>query len=359
MQLLKELSYDEKVRLIKILAIVFFLFVMFTIPAKAYNSSCPSNSQVNVTYYPNPVYANSGNVTFTFSSSQKFLDQQYTFAVWKPGLNTDNTVYIDDDRFIVTAKKNGDNLTATIPIVLYAGETAGPDKPWTYKLWLGDQNNLPNGACVVGGTFIVNGPQSINQQTGQGAGLPAIRVDTTIWQAKKDQTVYIVNAQPQYYTIWFNNDSGYLFSGKLDASQIGLNTKYRDIASAAVVIPGDKLNSSDSLKTLCMSQSDAKLGVIGLSCDFSIPGINIVPILPKVLPPSVISNQIGVPSSSAPPQIPSVCPNDTCQTAFGPISTKPLDFVKSIFGILLSLSGGIALILIIISGYRIMFSQGN
>lgn len=41
------------------------------------------------------------------------------------------------------------------------------------------------------------------------------------------------------------------------------------------------------------------------------------------------------------------------------ISTDPTGFIKSLFGILLSLSGGIALILIIVSGYQLMTSQGN
>lgn len=41
------------------------------------------------------------------------------------------------------------------------------------------------------------------------------------------------------------------------------------------------------------------------------------------------------------------------------IPVDPVGFVKSLFGILLSLSGGIALVLIIMSGYQLMTSQGN
>lgn len=46
-------------------------------------------------------------------------------------------------------------------------------------------------------------------------------------------------------------------------------------------------------------------------------------------------------------------------TAVGPISTNPPDFVKAIFGAVLGLAGGVALILIVISGYKFMISQGN
>ena len=54
--------------------------------------------------------------------------------------------------------------------------------------------------------------------------------------------------------------------------------------------------------------------------------------------------------------------NGECTTftsAFGPIATNPSGFVKSIFGILLSISGGIALLLIIKAGYQLMTSQGK
>lgn len=46
-------------------------------------------------------------------------------------------------------------------------------------------------------------------------------------------------------------------------------------------------------------------------------------------------------------------------TAIGQISTEPQAFVRSIFNLVLGLAGGIALILIIISGYKFMASSGN
>lgn len=46
-------------------------------------------------------------------------------------------------------------------------------------------------------------------------------------------------------------------------------------------------------------------------------------------------------------------------TAIGPINTNPSDFVRKLLAIILSLSGGIALLLIIFSGYKLMTSQGN
>jgi len=46
-------------------------------------------------------------------------------------------------------------------------------------------------------------------------------------------------------------------------------------------------------------------------------------------------------------------------TALGVINTDLPRFVQRLFGIILGISGGLALILIIIAGYRIMVSQGN
>ena len=51
--------------------------------------------------------------------------------------------------------------------------------------------------------------------------------------------------------------------------------------------------------------------------------------------------------------------NCVIQTAIGPISTNPAEFTKTLFGIVLGVSGGIAIILIIMAGYRYMTSQGN
>lgn len=50
---------------------------------------------------------------------------------------------------------------------------------------------------------------------------------------------------------------------------------------------------------------------------------------------------------------------NVCDTAFGEFLTSPGDFVKQIFGIVLSLAGGVSVILIILSGYRLISSGGN
>lgn len=46
-------------------------------------------------------------------------------------------------------------------------------------------------------------------------------------------------------------------------------------------------------------------------------------------------------------------------TALGTISTSPNGFVGSIMGLLLGLSGGVAILLIIAAGFEMVTSQGN
>jgi hypothetical protein len=50
---------------------------------------------------------------------------------------------------------------------------------------------------------------------------------------------------------------------------------------------------------------------------------------------------------------------ETVATALGDLSTQPGGFIERIFAILLSLSGGVALFLIMKSGYQIITSQGK
>jgi len=49
----------------------------------------------------------------------------------------------------------------------------------------------------------------------------------------------------------------------------------------------------------------------------------------------------------------------TCHTALGDISTDSEGFIKTVLALILGLSGGILLIVIILNGYKFMFSQGD
>ncbi len=97
------------------------------------------------------------------------------------------------------------------------------------------------------------------------------------------------------------------------------------------------------------------------------------PCCPSYCPARVIDNNIfcGYDESTiispAPSPAPPLQPCQTtsgklpenCNTALGRILTNPGGFIQSMFGILLSVSGMLALYLIIRSGYQLMTSRGN
>lgn len=53
------------------------------------------------------------------------------------------------------------------------------------------------------------------------------------------------------------------------------------------------------------------------------------------------------------------CTNSTCRTAIGDIKINPQDLIKRLFAVILTISGALAVLLIIMSGYRLTASQGN
>lgn len=62
---------------------------------------------------------------------------------------------------------------------------------------------------------------------------------------------------------------------------------------------------------------------------------------------NAVKTPCGLPSASS------------CPTAVGNISTQPSGVIRDIFRIILTIGGSLAVLLIILSGYKLMTSQGN
>jgi hypothetical protein len=188
-------------------------------------------------------------------------------------------------------------------------------------------------------------------------------MDHSSFQAKTNQKVYILNAKTgTSYRLWFDGELfPPLFTGSFDKDQI-VKTDHSDSTATVTINVGD---AKDGFKTLCMTTSLIFLGFTsaGLNCDYKLTGLTVSLLSPQNPGGYIQSNQPGVPQAYATPLPPTgPCNRDqkqSCPTAFGDISTDPTGFIKSLFGIILSLAGGIAIILIMISGYRLMASQGN
>ena len=71
---------------------------------------------------------------------------------------------------------------------------------------------------------------------------------------------------------------------------------------------------------------------------------------------------IAIAHADAPPPCASLTPNGGCglvKTGLGNIGTNFSDTISSLFLILLGFAGAVAVILIIVSGYNMMLSEGN
>lgn len=313
---------------------------------------------------------------FSGASAEAKIEQETDPAIiysdlsgYKLILKSDTDIFIKDQIYsfgfdpgpsfkIATKTNDPRKLIFNVESRLFAGN-------YTYRVWMGAGPKDYNQSSLIHiGNFRINPPGNINPETGEDLGIPALRVDTTIWKAKSEKTVYIVNAQPGVeYIIWYHTHKDQLFKGSFGQNDLK-TTPFNDTHKAGFAVISDTGEATDTRKTLCLTQRKnnafPQIFTLALSCDHAITGINIVAVLPdkKLLPPSKISNEAGIPTGSPTP-IPSVCPKDKCDTALGPISTKPEGFIKDIFVVLLSLAGGVALLLIISSGYRLMASQGN
>lgn len=310
-----------------LLLIFFFIF-------KSEASAAISFSSID----PAVIQQSTPSITFTFTSNNNdfVLNHSYTFHL----INTNFFTGAGKNYQVETQDHN--LLKAVITPIRGSWETGR----WTYTLSDGDIK-------IVEGAFTVFKTND----------LPALYMKHQNFQAHTKQDIIVLNGQEGRfeYRFWYENDPLHLLASAYYTIDPGGGRNF----STQI----DVGNPSSSPKAICMTFNPffAGGGAAGLMCDFRLFPINITTLNPQNPGDPIESNKTGAPSPAeelttpAPDnsRLPELCPNNSCPTALGPISTNPTGFVKSVFGILLSLAGGIALLLIMVSGYRIMASQGN
>ncbi len=118
------------------------------------------------------------------------------------------------------------------------------------------------------------------------------------------------------------------------------------------------INSSNQT-LLCLDGQGNLANDTSGTCTYENMSVNANP--PQATPPPppcaqfIDSNGDNIPNANTK----NVSGCGSVNTALGPWSADPSGFVTSLFGILLSISGGIAVLLIMFSGYRIVTSQGD
>lgn len=311
---------------------------------------------------------NSVIITLTWDTPVLDVNQNYTFIFWKPEADTNNMNAV----FVYDTKKPQNTNTISGEAGSKLGVNFAAPGDWRYKVYQGDvplNRNFPKNSLIYEGYFYMyRCPKDKNGQPT----CPRLRMDGSAFKPNTKANLYIEYALPnQVYTAWFDGDTTLLFSGAFQVDQ--------SITPPTATTQVSVGNASDSPKTLCMKQGGVLGNVnlsLGLACDFKLTGITVSVNAPdaSISQAPIQSNQTaGIPTGEPPtPTFPLPSPpcniqtarngSQTCKsvnTAFGEIPTNPAEFIKKLFGILLSASGGIALVLIIISGYNFIASQGN
>lgn len=333
----------------KLIKSLLILLVLLWIPLNS------AHAAIQIIQEPNPIFSDTQQIKFTFTSDRDDFQpsEEYTFNVaWSEpaiGINNFNNFARPINERAIEFTIDGKNLRA--------GE-------WNFELCRG--RSIIFSVCNDA-TKVISGSFTVFKSSTRAA----IAMDQYKFRAQTVQPVYILNALPEMeYRFWFEGENTVftppLFTGKFSQNQIG-PSQYHERTAMARINVGD---ASPRTKTLCMTYSTFFFGANAgtLTCDHKISGIAVTTTTPQDSGGSVVSNETTTPTPVAPvikdvkydiPPPPCDVNAKTCPTAFGNISTDPAGFIRSIFTILLSLAGGIALLLIIVSGYRLMTSQGN
>lgn len=326
-----------------------------------------THAAVNVNQNPQPVYSNNGTLTLTFTNDTQPFQQgdDFTFILWSPG-----KTQIYDALLNITVQADGNGAaTVVVTDIKPNNSIFGAIGTWKYRLWRGkDLINLNPFTPQNPTELLYEGSYEMYQAcgTGTGKGCPSLALDSSVFPEDSDITLNIKNTDPnETYAIWFHGDKTTPY-GQL---------KFPEGDTTMTINAG-----KEGQKRICMQAQGLQdtstiyyYPVVGVNCDFHV-NIRVVKGLVTSSAP-VQSNPTGIPTGPAvspsvtptgivpPPSPPcSITENGQCKaikTALGDISVDPQDFVRKVFAILLSLAGGIALALIIFSGYKIMTSQGN
>lgn len=200
---------------------------------------------------------------------------------------------------------------------------------------------------------------------------PALLLERDTYPTQATINAYIVNAKPDTtYTIWWEDDRTPLASekpprfvnifGYSDVGVFQINTNAVKQKRLCMVVSPTVGNSLIGLE--CKYATQKKIFITGQP----IPTLSVSPTPIKSNNPGVAPGNPNAPTPSAPapsPPCSKIGEAGKClevQTGFGiAFSTTPEGFIKSLFSLILGLAGGVALILIIYAGYKLMRSQGD
>jgi hypothetical protein len=136
----------------------------------------------------------------------------------------------------------------------------------------------------------------------------------------------------------------------------GANNEYQCIVGL------QKIDFTCQTSYRCVNDNSGEIFPISSSLDGGIKGVKCAPIKSTGSAPK--SAATPTPTTVPPAAIPcaNLLPNGKCiavNTSLGIFSTEPGPFIVRVFGVLLAVSGSIAVILFMRAGYKIMSARGN
>lgn len=351
--------------------LVLFILGHFSSP-KAY-------AIIDATTSPNSICKDTGKHTIIFSSNSGDFDKStvYSYAVSAPNVNL--FTYSGRGSGYISERQSSDPSNPIIQdfkIEMDSSRMGNVLGVWKYKLWKGsDPDEVPDDNSSL---VYYSGEYTMYPIDACTFGLPILEMLSPV-QMGKQTAITVRNINPlTQYVVWFTDGQEFLSGTTFPAGgwtisddpSVATNGGTGKKATLSVM-----LNKNDyGEKTLCLKHGQIFLGFGKDNCEVKI-SITVTQL--SVNPADVTLEKSGDPGESlddyvqpdapAPTNPPLPCAEGKRQqgkclavnTAIGEISTDPAEFVQRIFSVVLGLSGGIALIMIIISGYQFMVSQGN
>lgn len=327
--------------------IVFFFFLISFFFLATPSHACTINASPNVF---SPDYK--GNVTITSPDCNFQTAVKYTVFA-RPQNITSGGLFAN---YAVDRKnpQNSQNIIANLNLFQGAIGKSNPGT-WTLEVCsatiLSDCANKDN---IVSKTSITVNAVPTVTPTQTPANLPRIdplAQSKCTFQIGETVTLIVTNIQPETnYSRWWESD-GFFAShkpvGKSDLSGSNL----------IVTVPNNE-NTKAEKRQLCIDVEGS--GRTGENC-IPLTFTTNVPTDNTSCDPTSNTSLLTSGQGTVPPPC-SKYDGEKCisvSTAIGEISTEPQGFVKSIYSIVLGLAGGIALVLIILAGYRYLTSAGN
>ena len=343
--------YDEWVRKVCLNILISFSFLIIFLFLATPSYACTISA--NPSSFP-PDY--NGDVTITTTDCNFQTSVRYVIFAHPQSVALGGSL-----NYFTTDRKNPQNSQTLIANLNLFQGAIGKTNPGVWILEVcskaSNLSDCANQSNIVSKTSIMVSAAATPTPTQPPANLPKIdplAQSKCSFQIGEEVILIATRLQPDTnYRWWWKSDgffADHKFIGRSDASGSNLT----------ITVPREETNRAEKRQICVDMEGQERTGENCIALSFT------------TNPPEgdTSCDQTKNASLSSDEQIPAVPPpckefdesTKKClsvDTALGIISTDPASFVKSVFSIVLGLAGGIALILIIIAGYKFMVSRGN